>query len=242
MPDAPSGSLSRTSSGWSGPRSRRCTRAGGRSSRASRRPPGSPGSSPAAAPLAGVLATAATAAFFRAPRRVPPPLTGVVLAAADGTVATVGEVAPPPSWVCPRYLCLGSASSCPCWTCTCSACRSRGGSWPSEYRPGQFLSADLDKASEDNERNARADRDRRGAAGRRRADRGAVGPADRLRHRRRRRGGGGRDLRVDPLRVAGGRVPAGGLAGRRRARAADDRRRDRARELPGPRRQPPGPG
>src|SRR6476646_7028846 len=40
-------------------------------------------------------AVLATAAFFRAPRRVPPPLTGRVLAAADGTVATVGEGAPP---------------------------------------------------------------------------------------------------------------------------------------------------
>src|SRR4029079_4792405 len=39
-------------------------------------------------------APAAAAAFFGAPRGVPPPLTGVVLAAADGTVATVGEVAP----------------------------------------------------------------------------------------------------------------------------------------------------
>ena len=36
----------------------------------------------------------------------------------------------PPSWTCPPYLSLGSASSCPCWTCTCSGCRSRGGSWP----------------------------------------------------------------------------------------------------------------
>lgn len=46
--------------------------------------------------VAGALATAATAAFFRAPRRVPPPLAGVVLAAADGTVATVADVLPPP--------------------------------------------------------------------------------------------------------------------------------------------------
>src|SRR5690349_24032854 len=47
--------------------------------------------------LPGVLATAATAAFFRAPRRVPPPLTGVVLAAADGPVAAVENAPPPPA-------------------------------------------------------------------------------------------------------------------------------------------------
>ena len=46
--------------------------------------------------VAGALATAATAAFFREPRRVPPPRAGVVLAAADGTVAVVSEGPPPP--------------------------------------------------------------------------------------------------------------------------------------------------
>src|SRR5262245_25754360 len=46
--------------------------------------------------LVGALATAATAAFFRAPHRVPPPLTDVVLSAADGTVAKIAEVSPPP--------------------------------------------------------------------------------------------------------------------------------------------------
>ena len=46
--------------------------------------------------LAGVLATAAVAAFFRNPHRVPPSRTGVVLPPADGTVALVSEVVPPP--------------------------------------------------------------------------------------------------------------------------------------------------
>ena len=46
--------------------------------------------------LAGALATAATAAFFRNPHRVPPSRTGVVLSAADGTVALVSDVVPPP--------------------------------------------------------------------------------------------------------------------------------------------------
>ena len=42
--------------------------------------------------VAGALATAATAAFFREPKRVPPPRTGVALASADGLVSLEGRV------------------------------------------------------------------------------------------------------------------------------------------------------
>jgi phosphatidylserine decarboxylase len=101
-----------------------------------------------------VLATAATAAFFRAPRRVPPPLTGVVLAAADGTVATVGEVAPPaelglPAAGVPRVSVFLSVLDV-----HVQRVPVEGRVVAVEYTPGAFLSADLDKASEDNERNA----------------------------------------------------------------------------------------
>ena len=104
--------------------------------------------------LPAVLATAATAAFFRAPRRVPPPLTGVVLAAADGTVATVGEVAPPaelglPAVPVPRVSVFLSVLDV-----HVQRVPVEGRVVAVEYRPGAFLSADLDKASEDNERNA----------------------------------------------------------------------------------------
>jgi phosphatidylserine decarboxylase len=104
--------------------------------------------------LPGVLATAAVAAFFRAPRRVPPPLTGVVLAAADGTVATVGEVAPPPE----LDLGPGPVPRISVFLSVLDVHVQRipveGRVTAVEYRPGLFLSADLDKASEDNERNA----------------------------------------------------------------------------------------
>ncbi|WP_433557062.1 phosphatidylserine decarboxylase [Pseudonocardia xinjiangensis] len=104
--------------------------------------------------LAGALATAATAAFFRDPRRVRPPLDNVVLAAADGTVATVSDVLPPPELDLP-----------PTPVCRVSVFLSvldvhvqripvDGRVLAVEYRPGRFLSADLDKASEDNERSA----------------------------------------------------------------------------------------
>jgi len=104
--------------------------------------------------LPGVLATAAVAAFFRAPRRVPPPLTGVVLAAADGTVAGVGEVAPPAE----LDLGAGPVPRVSVFLSVLDVHVQRipveGRVTAVEYRPGLFLSADLDKASEDNERNA----------------------------------------------------------------------------------------
>jgi phosphatidylserine decarboxylase len=103
--------------------------------------------------LAGALATAAVAAFFREPKRVPPPLTGVVLAPADGTVATVADVAPPPELDLP-------AEPTPRVSVFLSVLDVHVQRIPADgrvldvvYRPGAFWSADLDKASADNERN-----------------------------------------------------------------------------------------
>jgi phosphatidylserine decarboxylase len=104
--------------------------------------------------LVGALATAATAAFFRAPVRTAPPRTGVVLAPADGTVATVGEVLPPaeldlPPVPVPRVSVFLSVLDVHVQRIPLDATV-----LAVEYRPGKFLSADLDKASEDNERSA----------------------------------------------------------------------------------------
>jgi len=105
--------------------------------------------------VAGAIVTAATAAFFRAPHRVPPPITGVVLAAADGTVATVADVVPP------RELDLLPRTPVPRVSIFLSVLDVHVQRIPADgrvlahaYRPGKFLSADLDKASEDNERSA----------------------------------------------------------------------------------------
>ncbi len=104
--------------------------------------------------FAGVLATAATAAFFREPRRVPPPLTGVVLAAADGTVAAVSEVPPPPELALPPAAAPRISVFLSVLDVHVQRIPADGQVLAVEYRPGRFLSADLDKASEDNERNA----------------------------------------------------------------------------------------
>ena len=99
----------------------------------------------------GALATAATAAFFRAPR---PPLDGVVLAAADGTVATVSDVLPPAELDLPRVPTPRVSVFLSVLDVHVQRMPVDGRVVDVAYRPGVFLSADLDKASEDNERNA----------------------------------------------------------------------------------------
>jgi phosphatidylserine decarboxylase len=104
--------------------------------------------------VAGALATAATAAFFREPRRVPPPRAGVVLAAADGTVAVVSEGPPPPELGLPPDPVPLVSVFLSVLDVHVQRIPVDGRVLAVEYRPGTFLSADLDKASEDNERNA----------------------------------------------------------------------------------------
>jgi phosphatidylserine decarboxylase len=104
--------------------------------------------------VAGVLATAATALFFRNPRRVRPPLTGVALAAADGTVATVSDVLPPAELDLPREPAPRVSVFLSVLDVHVQRVPVDGRVLDIAYRPGTFLSADLDKASEDNERNA----------------------------------------------------------------------------------------
>jgi phosphatidylserine decarboxylase len=104
--------------------------------------------------VTGLLATAATALFFRNPRRVRPPLTGVALAAADGTVATVSDVLPPAELDLPREPAPRVSVFLSVLDVHVQRVPVDGHVVDVAYRPGTFLSADLDKASEDNERNA----------------------------------------------------------------------------------------
>ena len=102
---------------------------------------------------AGAIAAAATALFFRAPRRVPPALDGAVAAAADGTVCVVDEAIPPAEIGMdarprPRVSVFLSIFDVHVQRAPVSGTVRRVA-----YRQGKFLTADLDKASEDNERN-----------------------------------------------------------------------------------------
>lgn len=102
----------------------------------------------------GIAATAGSALFFRWPERVPPMGADHVIAPADGLVSLITRAVPPPETG------LGGAA------------RTRisiflsvldvhvqwlpisGSVTGVHYHPGAFLSADLDKASEVNERNS----------------------------------------------------------------------------------------
>jgi phosphatidylserine decarboxylase len=91
--------------------------------------------------------------FFRDPARVTPIRSDLVVAPADGRVCFVGLAPPPPD------LGLGAAPLMKLsifmnvFDCHVNRAPVEGRVVRIAYRPGLFLNADLDKASEDNERN-----------------------------------------------------------------------------------------
>jgi len=101
----------------------------------------------------GVLATIWCAYFFRDPVRVTPQRAGLVIAPADGRVSRVVNAVPPPELglserPLPRISIFMSVFDCHVNRSPVSGRIER-----IAYRPGAFISADLDKASEANERN-----------------------------------------------------------------------------------------
>jgi phosphatidylserine decarboxylase len=103
---------------------------------------------------AGLLAAAASAGFFRHPRRIPPTRPGVVVAPADGLVCTVDTAAPPvelrlPDTALPRVGIFLSALDAHVQRAPVG-----GAVLAVLHRAGRFGSADLPTASTDNERNS----------------------------------------------------------------------------------------
>ena len=100
----------------------------------------------------GVMATASIAYFFRDPDRVTPTRDGLVVSAGDGKIAAVESVAPP------RELALGTEilTRISVFLSVLDVHIVRapiaGRIISDNYVPGAFLNAELDKASEENER------------------------------------------------------------------------------------------
>lgn len=94
--------------------------------------------------------------FFRDPARVTPVREGLIVSPADGVVQMIGQFAPP------EELGLGTAPMTRVavfmnvFNCHVNRAPVAGRIEKIAYRPGKFLNASLDKASEDNERNGLA--------------------------------------------------------------------------------------
>lgn len=102
----------------------------------------------------GVILTAWCAYFFRNPDRLTPARDGLLISPADGVVSLITEAAPPPElglgeMARPRISIFMNVFNCHVNRSPVSGTVTR-----TAYRPGLFLNADLDKASDDNERHS----------------------------------------------------------------------------------------
>lgn len=102
----------------------------------------------------GAVLTGAVAWFFREPKRVPPSRSNVVVAAADGTVSHVVLARPPAELGLPDGDWLRVSVFLSVFDVHVQRAPVAGEVVRAEYHPGKFLSADLDKASDENERNS----------------------------------------------------------------------------------------
>ena len=94
--------------------------------------------------------------FFRDPRRSVPENRGLLVSPADGVVSLIGPAVPPPELgLGPTPLTRVSVFMS-VFNCHVNRAPIAGRVTAVAYRPGKFLNASLDKASEDNERNALA--------------------------------------------------------------------------------------
>jgi phosphatidylserine decarboxylase len=102
----------------------------------------------------GTALTVWCALFFRDPKRVTPLREGIVVAPADGRVSMVVQAVPPQELglgdkPLPRISIFMSV-----FNCHVNRSPATGRVDRIAYRPGKFINAELDKASEDNERNS----------------------------------------------------------------------------------------
>jgi phosphatidylserine decarboxylase len=102
----------------------------------------------------GTVLTVWCALFFRDPKRVTPLREGIVVAPADGHISMVVQAVPPHELglgdkPLPRISIFMSV-----FNCHVNRSPATGRVDRIAYRPGKFINAELDKASEDNERNS----------------------------------------------------------------------------------------
>ena len=92
--------------------------------------------------------------FFRDPERVTPMREGLVVSPADGRISMITTAVPPPETGMPAEPMTRVSVFMNVFDCHVNRSPVSGRLAAQIYTPGLFLNADLDKASEDNERNA----------------------------------------------------------------------------------------
>jgi len=102
----------------------------------------------------GVILTLWCAYFFRDPERVTPMRTGLVISPADGVVSSIEQVVPPPELDLPREAITRISVFMNVFDVHVNRSPVDGMIRRIAYVPGKFINAELDKASEDNERQA----------------------------------------------------------------------------------------
>jgi phosphatidylserine decarboxylase len=102
----------------------------------------------------GVLATLWCAFFFRDPERVTPIRDGIIIAPADGRVSRIANAVPPQELALGEQALPRISIFMSVFDCHVNRSPLTGKIERIVYHHGAFVSADLDKASENNERNS----------------------------------------------------------------------------------------
>ena len=102
----------------------------------------------------GVILTAWCAYFFRDPERVTPMAEGLVISPADGRVSAIENVIPPPELDLPRETMTRISIFMNVFDVHVNRSPISARITKLTYVPGLFVNAELNKASEDNERQA----------------------------------------------------------------------------------------
>ena len=102
----------------------------------------------------GLVLTIWCALFFRDPKRITPVSDDLVISPADGKISHVGKVAPPKELGLGEDPMLRISVFMNVFNCHINRAPMRGKISGIHYRKGQFMNAELDKASEQNERNS----------------------------------------------------------------------------------------
>lgn len=101
----------------------------------------------------GLILTGWVCYFFRDPSRVTPVAEGLIIAPADGVVSFIGPARPPAELDLSAEPLLRVSIFMNVFNCHVNRAPMSGKITRVAYRAGKFFNAELDKASEDNERN-----------------------------------------------------------------------------------------